>query len=106
MGALTVTPTSMTVVALSQEELDKCVDALKTTDYSGTQTKEIDTGRVLNNYSTTRQIEQDFGAIVFKNKKELTIYGKKDAVEKAFKKIDELKAEDTFATHTVEVPGR
>mmetsp|Transcript_27716 Transcript_27716/g.82617 ORF Transcript_27716/g.82617 Transcript_27716/m.82617 type:complete len:1078 (+) Transcript_27716:90-3323(+) len=91
-----VTPKEFVVAGLSQGEVDKVVGALKALDFSGTQMKEIK-GSVMSRYEKVKEIEGEFKVMAYKNREQLTLYGSKANVPKAFEAIAKADAANAEA---------
>jgi len=95
-------PKELTVFGLAVQEVEKCMEALRALDFSGAVTKEVD-GGMLSSFAKTREIEQEFGVIAFKQRNTVTLFGTKKNVEAAFAKAEAAKAEDSWFTEAVAI---
>lgn len=94
-GSPQAVPKDILVAGCSSEQVDKCVTVLKTLDFSGTDTREVDRAVRI---SDLQIMEKELGVSTYRaapstepsSKPSLTVYGPKAKVEQAFAKCAEI----------------
>lgn len=96
-------PKDLQLVGMDPAEVDKCADALKKLDFSGSRTKELSSLGGFATFAKIKELEQECNVIIYKQKNSVSIFGKKADVDKCFEKGEAAKAEDQWLTAQVTI---